>query len=233
LLKINWQTYCFFDKQLTDIDRQITDALKRFPLKKAVTETRADNGKGISKGKNDIRTKNNLEDRLYHILGADLSRLPGIRSLAILQIVSEVGSDMSKFPTANHFASYLGFAPHNKITGGRIISSRTDRIKNSAAQTFRKLIPSISQTKTALGAFYRRLAPRIGKPQAISATCRKLAILIYNTLVYGQTYIEHGEAKYLKNQEEWERKKLFKLAEKYNCQIIQAGCIEVTYNRVR
>jgi transposase len=101
-----------------------------------------------------------LEDNLYQRLGTNLSRLPSIRSPAILQIISEIGIDMSKFPTANHFASYLGFAPYNKIIGGRIISSRTDRIKNSAAQTFRKLIPSISQTKTALGAFYRRLAPR-------------------------------------------------------------------------
>ena len=221
LLKINWQTYCFFDKQLTDIDREITKSLKKFPLKKSAKEKREDNGKSASKGKNNIRTKENLEDSLYRILGADLSRLPGIRSLAILQIVSEVGTDMSKFPTANHFASYLGFAPHNKITGGRIISSRTDRIKNSAAQAFRKLIPSISQTKTALGAFYRRLAPRIGKPQAITATCRKLAILIYNALVFGNDYIEYGEAQYLKKQEEWERKKLIKLAEKYNFKVVQ------------
>ena len=223
LLKINWQSFCFFDKQITDIDRQITKTLKRFPLKKTSTETRADNGKCESKGKNDIRTKDNLEDKLYQILGTDLSRLPGIRSLATLQIISEVGTDMSKFPTANHFASYLGFAPHNKITGGRIISSQTDRIKNSAAQAFRKLIPSISKTKTALGAFYRRLAPRIGKPQAITATCRKLAILVYNALVHGQAYIEQGERKYLEKQEAWERKKLMKLAEKYNCQLIKTG----------
>ena len=161
--------------------------------------------------------------KLYQILGADLSRLPGIRSLATLQIISEVGTDMSKFPTANHFASYLGFVPHNKITGGRIISSRTDRIKNSAAQAFRKLIPSISKTKTALGAFYRRLAPRIGKPQAITATCRKLAILVYNALVLGQAYIEQGEMQYLEKQKAWERKKLVKLAEKYNCQLIPTG----------
>jgi len=223
LLKTNWQTYCFFDKQITDIDHQIAEALKRFPLKKAVTEKREDNGKSVSKGKNDIRTKENIEDSLYHIIGADLSRLPGIRSLAILQIIGEVGVDMKKFPTANHFASYLGFAPHNKITGGRVISSRTDRIKNSAAQAFRKLIPSISRTKTALGAFYRRLAPRIGIPQAITATCRKLAILFYNTIIYGQDYIEQGEADYLKKQEAWEKKKLIKLAAKYNCQIIHNG----------
>jgi DNA-binding protein YbaB len=220
LLKINYQAYCFFERQLNDLDKQITLALKRFPLKKEKKEKRPDNGKGTNRGKNNIRTKEDLEDLLFHILGADLSSLPGIRANAILQIISEVGADMTKFPSAKHFASYLGFVPHNKITGGHIISARTDRIKNSAAQAFRKLIPSISQTKTALGAFYRRLAPRIGKAQAITATCRKLAILVYNTLAFGIEYNEKGELFYKQKQEEWERKKLASLAKKYNYNII-------------
>jgi hypothetical protein len=225
LLKINYQSYCFFEKQLDDLDKQITLALKRFPLKKEKKEKRPDNGKGVSKGKNDIRTKENLEDILFRILGADLSSLPGVRSNATLQIISEVGTDMTKFPSAKHFASYLGFVPHNKITGGRVISARTDRIKNSAAQAFRKLIPSISQTKTALGAFYRRIAPRIGKAQAITATCRKLAMLIYNALTFGSKYIEQGEALYKQKQVDWERKKLAKLAEKYDCSIVPIKAI--------
>jgi transposase len=143
------------------------------------------------------------------------------RDNAILQIISEVGIDMSKFPDAHHFASHLGFVPHNKITGGHVISSRTDRIKSSAAQAFQKLIPSISQTKTALGAFYRRLAPRIGKAQAITASCRKLAILFYNTLAYGNAYMEQGELMYQQKQEKWERRKLLNLAKKFNCSIVK------------
>jgi transposase len=219
LLKINYQSFCFFDKQLCDLDKQITKLLKHLPCKKEKKEKRPHNGKSKSKGKNDIRTTENIEDTLYHVLGADLSALPGIRANAILQIISEVGTDMSKFPSAHHFASYLGFVPHNKITGGHIISSRTDRIKSSAAQAFRKVIPSISQTKTALGAFYRRLAPRIGKAQAIIATCRKLAILFYNTLSFGKAYLEQGEVMYKQKQEDWERRKLVNLAKKYNFSI--------------
>jgi hypothetical protein len=220
LLKIHYQSFCFFDKQLCDLDKQITKPVKRFPCKKDKKETRPDNGKSKSRGKNDIRTAENLEDIMYHVLGIDLSALPGIRANAILQIISEVGTDMSKFPTAHHFASYLGFVPHNKITGGHIISAKTDRIKSSAAQAFRKLVPSISQTKTALGAFYRRLAPRIGKAQAIIATCRKLAILFYNTLAFGKAYMEQGEVIYQQKQEDWERRKLLNLAKKYNYQIV-------------
>ena len=220
LLKINYQSYCFFDGQLNDLDKQITAAVKRFPLKKEKKEKRANNAKSTSRSKNNIRTKENLEDILFHILGVDLSALPGIRANAILQIISEVGTDMTKFPSSKHFASYLGFVPQNKITGGHIISARTDRIKNSAAQAFRKLIPSISQTKTALGAFYRRLAPGIGKAQAITAACRKLAVLVYNTLAFGIEYTERGEIFYKQKQEDWERKKSASLAKKYNCNII-------------
>ncbi|KAA6302052.1 MAG: hypothetical protein EZS26_001868 [Candidatus Ordinivivax streblomastigis] len=218
LLQSNYDSYLFFEKQLNAIDNQITKTLQKFPIKKEQKEVRPDNGKkGKSgRGKNSIRTTKNLEDILFHITGADLSALPGLRANAILQIISEVGIDMSKFPTANHFASYLGFVPHNKITGGNIISSRTDRIKSSAAQAFKKVIPSISQTDTALGSFYRRLMPRLGKGQAIVATCRKLAILFYNTLAFGGQYVEYGEAQYKQKQEEWEKKKLAKLAKKYN-----------------
>jgi transposase len=220
LLKLNYQSFCFFDKQLDDLDKQITKLLKRLPCKKEKKEKRPDNGKSKSRGKNDIRTTVNLEDMLYHVLGTDLSALPGVRANGILQVISEVGTDMSKFPTAHHFAAYLGFVPRNKITGGRVISSRTDRIKSSAAQAFRKLIPSISQNKTALGAFYRRLAPRLGKAQAITATCRKLAILFYNALAYGNAYVEQGELMYQQKQEEWERRKLVNLAKKYNYSIV-------------
>jgi len=220
LLKLNFQSFCFFDKQISDLDKQITTLLKQFPCKKEKKEKRPDNGKRNSKGKNDIRSKENPEDILYRILGTDLSRLPGIRGNAVLQIISEVGYDMSKFPTANHFAAYLGFVPRNKITGGHIISCKTDRIKSSAAQAFRKLVPSISQTKTALGAFYRRLAPRIGKAQAIIATCRKLAILFYNALAYGIAFVEQGEQIYKQKQEDYERRKLLNLAKKYNCTLV-------------
>jgi hypothetical protein len=126
---------------------------------------------------------------------------------------------MSKFPAAHHFASYLGFVLRNKITGDRVISSRPDRIKSSAAQTFRKLIPAISLTKTALGAFYRRLAARTGKAQATVDTCRKLAILFYNTPAFGSSYVEQGKRLYKQKQVEWEKRNLMNPAKKYNYNI--------------
>ena len=222
LLKLNYETFTFFDNKLQEIDAQISALLNQFPLKKEQTETRPESTKSSYKyrGKNSLRTKENLDDLLYRILGTDMTTVTGLQVNTILQIISEVGTDMSKFPSANHFASYLGFVPRNKITGGYVLSSRTDRIKSPAAQAFKKVVPSISQRKTALGAFYRRIVPRIGTGKAIVAVCRKLAIIFYNTLVRGTLFVEQGEVYYKDKQVEREKILVAKLAKKHNIQII-------------
>jgi transposase len=219
LLQLNYDAFDFFNQQLEKIDTLITDLIKTFPLKKESIETH-ELPKKKRGGKNGIRTKDSLEAILFRITGTDLCAITGLGSNTILQIISEVGTDMSKFPSANHFASYLGFVPHAKITGGQIISSRTDRINSYAAQAFKKVVPSLSQGDSALGAFYRRLAPRIGKAKAITAVCRKLAVIFYNTLLNGTPYIEHGKEIYLQQQKEREIRWLNKLAKKYQCRIL-------------
>lgn len=218
LLKLNYDTFVFFDKTLLHIDAQIEELLKKFPLKQEPTVKCPPSAKSRypQKGKNDLQTQENLRDMLYRMTGTDLTAITGLQANTVLQIISEVGLDTSKFPTANHFASYLGFVPHNKITGGYIISSRTDRVKSPAAQAFKKVIPSISQGKTALGEFYRRIAPKTGKAKAIVAVCRKLAIIFYNTLKYGTPFIEYGQEQYRLKQEQREKALLMKLAKKHN-----------------
>ncbi len=89
---------------------------------------------------------------------------------------------MTRWPTEHHFTSWLTLAPHNKISGGRLLDSRTPRSANRAAAILRLAATSLARTQTALGAFYRRLAFRVGAPKAVTATARKLAILVYRTL---------------------------------------------------
>jgi transposase len=222
LLQQNYDSYCFFSKQIEKTDKEIEALLKTFSLKRASKDKKPENHKPKNiRSKNSLKTKDNIEDMLFRILGTDLSSLPGFRGQAILQVISEVGYDMSKFPNASHFASYLGFVPHNKITGGQIINSKTDRIKSSAAQTFRKVIPAISRSNTALGGFYRRLAPRIGKGQAIVACCRKLSMMFYNALKFGIEYVEHGNEKYIEQQKKYKAKALMKLAKELNMEIVE------------
>jgi len=133
---------------------------------------------------------------LYTLLGADLSQIHGFGPYTVLRLVAECGDDMTKWPTAKHFTSWLSLAPGNKISGGRLLSSKTRRSSNRATALLRIAAVNIGKTQTALGAFYRRLAARTGKAKAVTATARKLAILFYNALRFGMTYVDPGVSSY-------------------------------------
>jgi transposase len=130
------------------------------------------------------------------LLGADLTQIHGFGPYTVLRLVAECGDDMSKWPTAKHFTSWLSLAPGNKVSGGRLLSSRTRRSANRAAALLGIAAVNIGRTQTALGAFYRRLAARTGKAKAVTAIARKLAILFYNVLRFGMTYADPGTSYY-------------------------------------
>jgi len=138
----------------------------------------------------DIRTP------LHQLTGVDLTQLDAIGPYSALRLLAEIGTDMSRWPTEKHFTSWLTLAPHNKISGGRLLSSKTQPSANRAAGILRMAAMSLGRTETALGAFYRRLAYRVGKAKAITATARKLAILVYRTLKDGLVYQDPGAAAY-------------------------------------
>ena len=129
---------------------------------------------------------------LYQLTGVDLTQIDAIGPYTALRLISEIGVDMSRWPTAQHFTSWLTLAPKNKVSGGRLLSSRTQPSANRAAAMLRLTAMTLGRTQTALGAFYRRLAARIGKPQAVTATARKLAILLYRTLKGEIVYRDAG-----------------------------------------
>jgi transposase len=128
------------------------------------------------------------------LVGVDVQSLVGIGPLTALNLLAETGRDMSRWPTEKHFTSWLNFAPGTHISGGRRLSSRRRPGKNHAALLLRQAASSIGRTQTALGAFYRRIAARKGKPIAIVATARKLACAYYRLLRYGRPYVERGAA---------------------------------------
>ena len=113
-----------------------------------------------------------------------------------LKLVSECGDDLSAWPSAKHFTSWLCLAPSNKISGGKILSSKTRRSGSRAAALLRLAAVTIGRTDTALGAFYRRLSARIGKSKAVTATARKIAVLFYNALRHGMDYVDPGASYY-------------------------------------
>jgi transposase len=104
---------------------------------------------------------------------------------------------MSRWRTEKHFTGWLRLAPNNKISGGRLLSSKTQPSANRAAAVLRRAAMSLTRSATALGAYYRRLAYRLGPPKAITATARKLAILLYRVLRGDLTYQDPGASAYL------------------------------------
>jgi len=137
-----------------------------------------------------------LRQSLYQITGVDLTEIDGLQALSVQQIIAETGTDMSKWPTAKHFASWLTLAPRNDISGGKVLRSRTIKSKNRAAQAFRMAAQSVSRSNSALGGFYRRLRAKHGSPKAITATAHKIARIFYHMLKYRQPYLDPGHAHY-------------------------------------
>lgn len=138
----------------------------------------------------DVRTA------LFQLLGTDLTQLHGFGAYTALRLIGECGTDMTKWPTAKHFTSWLTLAPDNQISGGKLLSTKTRRSANRAAKILRLAAVNVGKTQTALGAFYRRLAARVGKAKAVTATARKLAVLFYNALRHGMAYQDPGATYY-------------------------------------
>lgn len=133
---------------------------------------------------------------LHAILGVDLTQIHGLGPSLALKLVGECGTDLSAWPSAKHFTSWLCLAPSNKISGGKVLSSRTRRSGSRAAALLRLAATTVGRTETALGAFYRRLSARAGKAKAVTATARKIAVLFYNALRHGMDYVDPGATYY-------------------------------------
>jgi transposase len=134
--------------------------------------------------------------QLFQLTGVDLTRIDGLEAGSALSLIAEIGTDMSRWKSANHFVSWLGLCPGTKITGGKRISSKTKPTASRAATILRVAAGSLHHSRSALGAYYRRMAARIGKPQAITATAHKLARIVYSMLKHGSAYVDAGQDYY-------------------------------------
>jgi transposase len=138
----------------------------------------------------DVRTA------LYYATGVDLTAIEGIDELHALTLVSELGTDFSKWPTVKQFTSWLGLCPNWKKTGGKVQSGRTRQGKGRAARALRLAAWSLLRSKSYLGAYLRRQRSRLGAPKAITAAAHKLARIVYNLMRYGVAYTQQTEAAY-------------------------------------
>lgn len=133
---------------------------------------------------------------LYRMTGVDLTAVSGLEAHTVLKVLSEIGLDMTRWKTSKHLGSWLGLAPNNRVSGGKVLSRRTTPSANRAAAALRLAAQSLHHARSASGAFLRRMAAHLGMPQAITATAYRLARILYNMLRFGTAYVELGQDYY-------------------------------------
>lgn len=144
----------------------------------------------------------NLTSYLKLMLGVDVTAVDGISEITALTMLSEIGTDMSRWKTEHHFTSWLGLAPNTKKSGGKVISNKIMKKKHHAGQSFRIAAYGLSNSKSTLGEFYRRTRAKAGPAKAIVATARKLAIIYYKMVVDQQEFNPKAMSDYQNQQKE-------------------------------
>ncbi|MFO7634252.1 MAG: IS110 family transposase [Caldilinea sp.] len=193
-LKQAVELYDFYNHQIAacdiEIERKYAAIKPAFPVATEPLPSRKQSRRSKNEPKFDLRSD------LYRLCGVDLTQIDGLDALTVQQIISETGVDMQRWPTVKHFTSWLTLAPHNDISGGKVLRSRTLKSTNRAAQAFRMAAQSVGRSKSALGAFYRRMRAKHGAPKALTATAHKLARIFYHMLKYREQYNDPGQDYY-------------------------------------
>jgi len=149
------------------------------------------------------RDQEGKRQALYRAMGADLTTIDGIGVETTEVIMSEYGTEMSKFSTEGEFVKHMGLAPHRPVSGGKVLKDKRKKQKGTrTAEALRNAASSLKHSRSALGAYYRRIARRKDSGVAVFATARKLGELVYRMLRYGQQYVDVGQAEYEKRYEQ-------------------------------
>ena len=192
-LKQEMDRYDFCQQQIAECDEHIQRHLKTLTSRPQAAE--GDCQQSLPPMKK--RAKGNsptfpLNKELIRITGVDFTRIDGMNVMTAQTIISEVGLDMSRWPSESHFASWLGLCPNNAVSGGRVLRRDTRRIVNRAATAFRIAASTLRLSDSYLGAQFRRFRSKLGAPKAITAMAHKLAVLFYPMLRFGQEYVDRG-----------------------------------------
>jgi transposase len=162
-----------------------------------------------------------LRTGLYLKFGVDITAIEGIGTRVGLAMLTEVGPDLSAFASEKHFCSWLGLCPDNRISGGRVLNSRTRRVVNRLSDALRIAATTLERSQSALGAFHRRMKAKLGAAEAVTATAHKLARLIYRLIKHGEAYVREGMEKYEKKNQERKLNAVRKMAESLGLKILE------------
>jgi len=181
--------YRHYQELISACDREIEQYLETF-------ESKTDPPEGPqSKSQEGQKTRGgrlgfDLQSHLYRIFGVDLTQVPGVHTLTAQTLLGEIGPDFSRFANAAAFTSWLGLCPDNRVSGGKILSVKTRKVKNRAAAALRMAAQSLYRSQSYLGHYFRRIRAKLGAPKAITAAAHKLARIIHHMVTTRQAYNE-------------------------------------------
>jgi len=210
VLRQAFESYRFVQGQLRNCDREIEARLQRIDKQLDAAQTPPPCGPRVSRS----RTRHTLQcshdgrSLLYECFGTDVTAIPGIDVTNGFILLSELGADLRAWGRDKCFVSWLGLSPTFESSAGHVKSSTTNPVNTPASRVFHLAAQSAGRSKTALGAFYRRLKARIGAPKALTATARKIACIFYHMVTKREPYREVGEAAYTQQQKDKVLKRL-------------------------
>ena len=181
--------YRHYQKLISACDKEIEQYLETFKSKADPPEDpkwASQDGQKTRDGKPAF----DLQSHLYRIFGVDLTQIPGVHTLTTQTLLAEIGPDLSSFDDGSALASWLGLCPDNRVSGGKILSVKTRKVKNRAATALRMAAQSLYRSQSYLGHYFRRMRAKLGAPKAITAAAHKLARVIYQMLTTRQAYDE-------------------------------------------
>jgi transposase len=185
-----WEKY---QEVIAEVDAAIDAQLRTM---RRQTELPALPPKTRRRGRKPHDPRFDVREALYYATGVELTAIEGIDEIHALTLVSELGTDFTKWPTVKHFTCWLGLCPNWKKTGGKVKSSATRRGKNRAAHALRLAAWALMRSKSYLGAYLRRQRSRLGALKAIPAVAHKLARIVYHLVRYGMAYVHQTEEAY-------------------------------------
>jgi transposase len=200
-LRQDLETYDYFTQKIKETDDFIEKMYHQ--IKSQVDPGKKPLGAPPRKKKKSPNSPDfDLRSHLYRIIGVDLTAIDGLNATAVQTIITHTGVTLDAWPTDKNFISWLSLCPNNDISGGKVISSWTKRSKNAAAQALRIGAMSVGNSKSALGAYFRRIKAREGVATAVTATAAKMGRIIYAMIKKKEEYRDIGEDYYEKKYKE-------------------------------
>jgi hypothetical protein len=170
-----------------------------------------------------------MAKELYRVLGTDLTAVPGLSALTVHTLVTEIGTDLGRFPNVAAFTSWLTLCPGSKKSGGKVLSSKTRKSNSRLAAALRLAAQTLHKSHSYLGAYYRRMRARLGAPQAITAAAHKLARIVYHLISTRAAYDESVFAQEEQKQTLRRQHRLHKQAQALGFQLVPITLQEVVH----